>query len=454
MRSPSGNRDSRGAFSQDFLLVERPELRVLFLIFSIEMIGSAMLIAVQAFFMIEDLKMTPLQVGTVLSATMATQMLGAPFSGRLSDACGRRLIIIFAFFWVGSFQMATFLVQNYYQLLIVRTLIGICGGTFAISMAPVLDVEPDKERRSMYMGLFAATTSLAFAIGPALGALLFWSELMSRRHLFLLAGCCAITSGIIGFFLFKESLPVHRRRPLCGPAQDANDSDSSIGLSDWDMVNLGLSLIWMAGFLKDFGNFFLYAMYSFLINDMFGYRDAEFGIILMCCGLGGMVIQALIFPVVVRLISLHATVVLGAALSAVGLACLPLFTSFVLHFTMLAIFVIGGSLWEPGVPVLLGSYASPWHLGAAMGVNFVFCRTGAVVAPIIGGWFYETCGSCSFFVGGASAALSGVLVLLACFCATEVCASAAEKFEAKCAGEAEEGKSGNNTKAQETVSLR
>merc|ERR1719335_263218 len=113
-------------------------------------------------------------------------------------------------------------------------------------------------------------------------------------------------------------------------------------------------------------------------------------------------------------------------------------TSFFLHFSMLAVFVVGISLWEPGVPVLLGTYASAWHLGAAMGVNFVFLRIGQIASPVVGGWFYEKCGTCSFFVGGSSCALSGLLVLLAFFCATEVQASVTEKFEAKYADEAPE----------------
>eukprot|EP00746_Dinoflagellata_sp_MGD_P026200 gnl/MRDRNA2_/MRDRNA2_161749_c0_seq1.p1 gnl/MRDRNA2_/MRDRNA2_161749_c0~~gnl/MRDRNA2_/MRDRNA2_161749_c0_seq1.p1 ORF type:complete len:465 (-),score=40.03 gnl/MRDRNA2_/MRDRNA2_161749_c0_seq1:31-1425(-) len=435
MRSSSG-----GVMSQDFWLRERPGLRILFLMFSIEIIGSAMLIAVQAFFMIEDLKLTPFLVGTVVSATAATQMLGAPFSGRISDACGRRQILIFAFFWVGTFQIATSFVYNYISLLIVRSLIGICGGTFAISGAPVLDVEPSKEQRSMYMGLFGAITSFAFSIGPALGALLFWSELLSRRQLFLLAGCFAITSGIIGFLFFKETLPEDRRRPLCGPPKDDSTSKSveGVGLSDLDMVNPGLSLIWTASCLADFGKFFLYSMYSFLINDLFGYQDTEFGIILMCCGLGSMVVQAFIFPATVRFIGVHATVVCSAAFTAVGLACLPLFTSVFLHFLMLAIFIVGISLWEPGVPVLLGSYASSYHLGAAMGVNFVCCRIGGITAPIIAGWLYQKFRSGSFLVGGASCALSGLMILLAFLCATEVSAAMTAKFEAKYADEAGE----------------
>lgn len=431
--------------TQDFMLREHPELRVVFLVFSIDTIGFALLIAIQTFFMIEELKMTPLQVGTVLSAQMATQMVAAPVSGRISDACGRRAILVFAFFWVGCFQIATAWVRNFYEFLIARTLMGVCGGTFAISTAPVLDVEPDKERRSGYVGLYGATTSLAFSVGPGLGALLFWSELLMRRQLYVLAGCLTVAAGIIAFFFLKETLPETRRRPLCGQKEEES-SESRNGLSDWDMVNLGLSLVWTANFLADFGKFFLYAMYAILINDLFGYRDAEFGIILMCCGLGGMLVQALLFPPIVRCIGLHATVVLGAALTATGLACLPLVTSLVLHFCMLAVFVIGSGFWEPGVPVLLGAYTSAWHLGAAIGINFVFCRLGAIISPIIGGYFYEICGSCSFFIGGAASALAGLMVLLAFFCATEVSASAAEKFEAKYADEA----GGTHVKTRET----
>merc|ERR1719265_1992234 len=112
-----------------------------------------------------------------------------------------------------------------------------------------------------------------------------------------------------------------------------------------------------------------------------------------------MLVQALIFPVAVRLAGHRATIIFGAALMGVSLACLPLTRNFTLHFAILTLFSTGSSLWEPGVPVLIGTYASAWHLGAAMGVNFFFCRIGAILSPLIGGYFWDHCGTCSFYIG-------------------------------------------------------
>jgi len=438
-------RDSTSGVMQDFCLREKPELRALFSAFAIESIGSAMLMAIQVFFMVEDLKMTPLMVGSVLSATAATQMLGAPFSGRISDACGRRKVLILVFLWVGCFQIATSFVHDYTSLLIVRSLIGICGGTFVLAPTPVLDVEPSKERQGMYMGRFGAIASLGFSIGPALGALLFWSEALSRRELFLLAGCFAIASSIITFSFFTETLPEDRRRSLCGPPTNETTSKDGVKVSCCSVVNLGLSLTWTASFLAYFGQSFLYSMYFILINDLFGFQDAEFGIILMFLGLGSMVVQALIFPAIVRFMGIHVTIMVSAVLTAVGLAFLPVCTSLFPHFLMLAIFIIGTSFWQPGAPVLLGSYASSRHLGVAMGVNFVFTRIGGIAGPVIAGGLYQFSGPASFIVGGASCALSGLMVLVAFFGATHVRSTS----EAKCADEAGEDISG---KPQETQS--
>lgn len=420
-------RPSSGAFSQDFGLRERPELRVLFIIYAIEIIGFGMIIPVKSFFMIEELKFTAFQVGAVLSGTMAAQIVGAPLFGRFSDAVGRRPIIVIAFFWVGCWQMATSLVQNFSQMLFVRIGLGLCGGTYAISTAPVLDVEPGLQQRSMYIGLFGALTSLAFSIGPGIGSIILMVELLSRRSLFVLGGSFAIISGIIAFFFLKETLPQARRRPLCGKRESKDDG---AGLTDLEMVNLGLSLTWIASFLVDFGKFFLYSVYAFLIRDLFGYDDKEYGIILMIWGISSMFIQAIVFPEAVRLVGLYSTVIFGGVVMAVGLACLPLAKDIVLHFSVLAMFGIGGSLWEPGVPVLIGTFASRWHLGAALGVNFCFSRIGSIVSPLIGGWFWDKCGSCSFFIGGAAIGLAALILMVAFFCATEV-PGASEMLESK-----------------------
>lgn len=400
------------------------------MVYAIEIVGFGMIIPIKAFFMIDDLKFTALQVGAVLSATMAAQIVGAPLFGRFSDAFGRRPLIVIAFFWVGCWQMATSLVHNWTEMMFVRTCLGLCGGTYAISTAPVLDRVPDSEKRSMYVGLFGALTSLAFSIGPGIGSGLLMLELMSRRSLFVLGGSFAIVSGIIAFLFFKETLAQDRRRPLCGKAED---KEEGVGLSDWDMVNLGLTLTWIANFLVDFGKFFLYSVYAFLIRDLFGYDDKEYGVILMMWGIQSMLVQALVFPVAVRAAGHHVTIIFGAIIMAISLSMLPMTKNFVLHFSILSMFSVGSSLWEPGVPVLIGTYASAWHLGAAMGVNFCFCRIGAILSPLIGGYFWDHCGTCSFYIGGAAIGLAAIVVILTVCFADEVRAGAPEVLESQCA---------------------
>jgi len=436
MADATQNGHSTAMFSQDFGLRQKPELRVLFLIYSLEIVGFGMIIPIKSFFMIAELKFTAFQVGAVLSATMAAQIVGAPVFGRISDACGRRPIIVIAFFWVGCWQMATSRVNNFPEMIFVRTCLGLCGGTYAISSAPVLDIVPDSDRRSMYIGLFGAICSLAFSVGPGISSILLMLELLSRRNMFILGGSFAIVSGIIAFLFFKETLPQARRRPLCGSAEEES-SEGKVGLRDWDMVNLGLSLTWVASFLVDFGKFFLYSVYAFLIKDLFGYDDKEYGIILMIWGLQSMIIQAFVFPVAVRVVGHHVTIIFGTFAMGVGLACLPLTTSVVYHFAILFLFAFGSSLWEPGVPVLVGTYATRWHVGSAMGVNFCFSRIGSILSPLIGGWLWDVCGSCSFYFGGASLGLAGFIVMLAYFCATEVRAGASEMLETKYSAELE-----------------
>merc|ERR1719160_1808502 len=148
-----------------------------------------------------------------------------------------------------------------------------------------------------------------------------------------------------------------------------------------------------------------------------------------------MFIQAIVFPEAVRLVGLYSTTIFGGVVMAIGLACLPLVKDIVLHFSVLALFGIGSSLWEPGVPVLIGTFASRWHLGAALGVNFCFSRIGSIVSPLISGWFWDKCGSCSFFIGGAAMGLASLMLTMAFFCATEVRAGASEMLESKYAND-------------------
>jgi len=405
----------KSAFKQDFLLSRSPQLRPQFFVLSLEVVGFGMIIPVLNFFMMKELGMRAWEVGATLSSFGVTQMLGAAFFGRCSDSWGRRGIMIFAFLWAGTWQIAIYMVRNFYEMLFVRAMGGMSGGTAAVSIAYILDVV-DPWDRGQYLGLFGAATSVGFAIGPGVGAGLVAFDVMSRRAMFVLAGSIAIVSGILTFFFVKESLPQDRRRALCG----SNEKADAEKAGDWQAFNLGLGLLWIAQCASAAGVYFLYSMYSFLVDDLFGFGDSEFGLILMCVGLWGIVVAAFLFPAAIRLFGPYATTICGAIITGISLISLPYMTNLYLHCICMALFGLGSGIFEPGVLVLYASYASMSHLGFANGWGAFFSRLGSIGSPILAGVLYESSGSSAFIVGGSFCILAGVFVFMTYWLASTV----------------------------------
>merc|ERR1719359_591904 len=140
--------------------------------------------------MIEEIGMSPTQVGTVLAANSAAQMLGAIFFGRCSDAVGRRPLVLFGWSWafLGSTAMA--FCYTFTHILIVRVVQGLSGGTMAICQSYMLDAVPP-HKQPQFLGLFGGVTSIAFVFGPLLGATLIALG-TDRRYIFIVSGLLAL----------------------------------------------------------------------------------------------------------------------------------------------------------------------------------------------------------------------------------------------------------------------
>jgi len=120
----------------------------------------------------QDLGVTLSQAGLLAAAMAATWAVSAPFAGLLSDRLGRRPLIVIALGGLGIVNLGAGLASDYWVLMAMRLLAGICGGFGPASvMAAVGDLFPP-ERRGMAMGWLNMGFSLAAVAGtPAIGAI-------------------------------------------------------------------------------------------------------------------------------------------------------------------------------------------------------------------------------------------------------------------------------------------
>lgn len=103
-------------------------------------------------------RLTPAQMGQVMSASTVGLMLGAAAGGWLSDRVGRGRVIALSMTVLSVFSLATVAAPDYVSLRIIRVLAGLgLGGAFPNLIAVIAECTPSKRRTTalawMYVGL-------------------------------------------------------------------------------------------------------------------------------------------------------------------------------------------------------------------------------------------------------------------------------------------------------------
>jgi DHA1 family tetracycline resistance protein-like MFS transporter len=138
------------------------------------------------------------------------QFLFGPLMGNLSDAFGRRPVLLISLVAFGGNYALMGLAPNVAWLFVGRALTGIAGAIYAPANAYIADVSTP-EKRAQGFGMVGAAFGLGFVLGPAIGGLL--GELGPRAPFFAAAALAGLNF-VYGFFVLPESLPVARRRPF------------------------------------------------------------------------------------------------------------------------------------------------------------------------------------------------------------------------------------------------
>jgi len=138
------------------------------------------------------------------------QFFCAPVLGNLSDALGRRPVLLYAVLSLGVDYLIMGFAPTIGWLFLGRTIAGAAGASFTPAYAFVADItEPG--RRAQNFGLMSAAFGIGFILGPAIGGLL---GSFGPRAPFFAAGALALANFAFGCFTLPESLPLEKRRPF------------------------------------------------------------------------------------------------------------------------------------------------------------------------------------------------------------------------------------------------
>lgn len=237
-----------------------------------------------------DLGAAAVQGGLLLTAYAAMQFLFAPIMGGLSDAFGRRPVLIAALATLALDYVVMALATSYGLLLVGRIISGIAGASYVTANAYLADITPPGQRAARF-GLVGATFGLGFITGPAIGGLLAGGGVSLP---FWTAAALAALNVVLALFVLPESLPPARRRALT--RRDFNPFAALLAAARLPGLALPLGLY----FIFKLTNAAYPTLWSFWTREAFGWSAAMIGASFAIYGIGAMVSQGLMLP---RLVS-------------------------------------------------------------------------------------------------------------------------------------------------------
>jgi DHA1 family tetracycline resistance protein-like MFS transporter len=343
-----------------------------------------------------------LWAGLLMSAYAGAQFLFAPVVGSLSDAFGRKPVLLAAMAFLALDYVIMALADTFWLLLLGRTLAGLAGATYITATAYIADITPPAERAARF-GLIGAAFGIGFVLGPALGGVAATWHISAP---FWLAAALAVANVLFGLFVLPESLKPGNRRPF--GARDLNPFGAI--LRAFRIPGLAIPLVCIGVF--EFANMVYPTLWAFWGRETFGWSTLVIGLSLSAYGVLVAVAQAGVMPFAVARLGEARLLVWGMALAVLAFAGL----GFADAVWMVAILLPMAALTDLVPPTLMALSANTVdedRQGMVQGVIASLSSLAAVLAPLVYtplfGLFVS--GAAGVRLPGAPFLFSGLLVL-------------------------------------------
>jgi DHA1 family tetracycline resistance protein-like MFS transporter len=297
----------------------------IFITVLLDMVGFGLIIPVQPAIIKEighlDIAHASLVGGWMFFAFSATQFLFGPALGSLSDAYGRRPLLLLSVFGLGCDYLITALAPSLGWLFVGRLLAGLCGASYVIANAYIADVTPP-EGRAKAFGMMGAAFGLGFVIGRGTYG--------PRVPFFVAAGVSALNL-VFGYFVVPETLGADKRR--------AFDVARANPLGTFKVFQQYKGVLPLCGvlFVYFFAGSVYPAIWPFWGIAKFGWSPAMLGLTLATFGIIMAFVQAVLTGPAVKFFGERKVALIGlgsAVIGSIGFALAPSFAVVVIFLVL------------------------------------------------------------------------------------------------------------------------
>jgi len=341
--------------------------------------------------------------GMMMALFSAVQFVSAPILGSISDAIGRRPVLIVSLIAFAMTYLLMGMAPSIEWLFVGQAFVGLFGATHAAAGAYVADVTRP-ERRARSFGLIGAAFGVGFMAGPVISG--FLAEFGTRAP-FYAAAAIALINAAYGYFILPESLQPENRRAF------RFKSSNPIGLLKRFRHERTILTLLLAAFLAHFSLQSVPTTWPYFTGFVLGWGPREVGISLGVYGLVNVLAQGFLLGLLTRVLRDQQLAMFGlglALLASVGFVfadsewmifalCVPSSMSF------MAIGALSSCV-SRSVPAN--------EQGAAQGALAGMQNASAIFSPLVMPWMFQyfSSGSAGVVFAAPQFVLAAILALM------------------------------------------
>ncbi len=311
--------------------------------------------------------------GTLIMTYALAQFICAPIVGGLSDAFGRRLVLLMSMAGFGISMLIAAFATSLWMLFVGRTLAGITGASYSTANAYIADVTPP-ERRAQTFGLIGVAFGMGFIVGPAIGGFV---GSIHPRWPFLLAAALAGLNMLSGIFLLPESLPRDRRRPFDWRRANALGAIRQLGRLGGETRRLAICFfLWMLSLQS------LHGIWSYVAAYRYQWTPLGVGISLTTVGVLAVVVNGFLVGRTVRALGEWKTALCGLLAGTLSYLIHLMASEPELAYLALLVGAFGG-LTVPAIQAMITSATSADAQGELQGALATLSSVSIIAGPLI-----------------------------------------------------------------------
>ena len=321
---------------------------------------------------------------TLIFAVM--QFYFMPIIGALSDAYGRRPIMLLALFGLSLDYFLLGFAPTMAFVFLGRAISGALGATFSTANAYIADISPP-ETRAQNFALIGAAFGVGFMLGPAIGGILgdpgkFLGDLANPRLPFIAAGVISLLNVAFGIFVLPETLQPENRREFKWARANALGALKSL-----QKIQNAKGLIFIL-FLLGTAHTVYPTTYAVSTQVKLGWTAGDVGLSLLAFGLASFIVQAGVIRIVLPKSGLFWGGAIGILAAIIAYTGLGLAGAGWMIYAMGPFSAIAG-FYNPSLNNMMSSRVSKSEQGELQGAIGAAQGLALIVGPLIMGPAFE-----------------------------------------------------------------